>query len=294
MARLLQLAPVPDQFIFEQSAYGPFNLKNYFVFLKEDLDDEALLSTQLTPADIDEEAVLQFAATLESGVSLPAGLICTSDGLLTGIPAKGTVGAYSILLTVNCEEEELGVVFPLHIRSALIYLGSHEVDVLKKQIWAALDNGEPAPDLLNLLDRPITKADIYYFLEKWGTLKIWDAFNLDPPREPVPLDLEGMSPHYRAFDRGSCLIAGPRDLFSPERTLEDGLQMARALAREVYKRDWTIEMVGIDKFMSAAWVELEYLSQVHGKKLNVINYENHAKDGLRYDALLQMKRGTGK
>lgn len=289
MAQLIQLAPIPSQFIFEQSAFGPLDLKHYFVFLKEDIDEDTLLSTQLMSEDIDEAAVLHFSAMLDTEDSLPAGLICTSDGLLTGIPAKGTAGGYQVLLTVTCETEQLNLIFPLTIRQALVSLGDHEVDELKKQIWTALGNGEPAPDLLNLLDRPVTKADIYYFLEKWGTLKIWDAFNLEPPGELIPLEIEDMSPHYRAFDRGSCLIAGPIDLFSPARTLEDGLQMARALAREVYKRDWTIEMVGIDKFMSAAWVELEYLAQLHGKKLNVINYPGNPKDELRYNALLQTR-----
>ena len=86
------------------------------------------------------------------------------------------------------------------------------------------------------------------------------------------LTLEGTSPHYNVYDRGSCLVACPKDLFSHVRTIDDGLQTARAMAREVYKRDWTIELAGLDKMSRAAWVEIQHLGDLNGKRLEVINF----------------------
>ena len=75
--------PIPAQVINEQAAYGPFDLKQY-------------IEVQEGGA-----AGLHFQAELSDGQSLPQGLICTSDGLITGIPAKGTEGHYEIIVTLK-------------------------------------------------------------------------------------------------------------------------------------------------------------------------------------------------
>jgi hypothetical protein len=66
------LKAIPVQVINEQAAYGPFNLRDYF----------------------SSDTPLQFRAELKDGAALPKGMICTTDGVLTGIPAKGTLGKY--------------------------------------------------------------------------------------------------------------------------------------------------------------------------------------------------------
>jgi hypothetical protein len=252
------IKPIPDQVVNEQAAYYPFDLKEFIV----------------TP---EGSSALRFEAVLKSGESLPVGVICTSDGILTGIPAKETEGRYEVVVTASNELGSVSAEFIFLIKPTFAANAGY-VDELKAQIWEALDKSLPIPDVGDLMDRPINILEVYYLLERWGSLKIWDAFNLEPPGELKPLKLEGASEHYAVYDRGSCLVATPVDLYSHERTIEDGLRTARAMAREVYKRDWTIEMAGFDKLTRAVWVEAQHLGDKHGKRLEIINFTPMAGD----------------
>lgn len=251
------LKEIPAQMVNERAAYGPFDLKNF------------IKSKDGSP--------LRFMAELSDGKSLPKGLICTEDGLLTGIPGKGTQGNYEIILTAKNEAGTVQIKFPFTIKPSPTS-DINYIDQLKSQVWGALEQNLPIPDLSELFEREITVLDIYYLLERWGIVTMWDAFNLEPPREKVLLKLEGASPHYNVYDRGSCLVMAPKDLYSYERTINDGLQTARAMAREVYKRNWTIEMAGFDKMMRAAWVEIQHLNDQTGKQLEIINYKPSDED----------------
>jgi hypothetical protein len=253
MDKPVLIQPVPAQIVNEGAAYGPFDLKIYI--------QSAVGSPQA-----------HFHAELSNGNALPKGMICTSDGILTGIPAKDTQGNYEIIVTAENEAGAIQAKFVFTIKPSLMTTGSEYVDKLKSQVWEALEQNLPIPDLGEIYERAVTPLEIYHLLERWGILTAWDAFNLDPPGEKHLLTLEGASPHYNVYDRGSCLVACPKDLFSHERTIEDGLQTARAMAREVYKRDWTIELAGLDKMSRAAWVEIQHLGDLHGKQLDVINY----------------------
>ncbi len=247
------LNTIPTQMINERAAYGPFDLKKF---------------VQLP----DDNVNFRFRAELTDGRALPTGMICTTDGILTGIPAKNTSGNYDVILTVENEAGFIQAPFMLIIKPSLLLSGNEYLDKLKAQIWSALNQNLPIPDLEGLYERPITIQDIYHLLERWGTLTIWDAFNLDPPSEKRLLTLEGASSHYHIYDCGSCLIATPVDLFSHERTVEDGLQTARVMAREVYKRHWTIEFAGFDRMIRAAWIEIQHLVDQHGRGLEIINF----------------------
>lgn len=245
---------IPAQVVNEQAAYGPFDLKNHI---------------QVPEGS----AKLQFQAELTNGQSLPKGMICTADGIVTGIPAKETQGNYEIKITATNEAGPIETTFVLTIKPSL--LTTTDVDYLaqlKAQVWQALDQKLPIPDFVELNNLPISPQDVYYLLERWGTLTIWDAFNLEPAGEKRLLTLEGASPHYQIYDRGSSLVGAPKDLFSHERTTEDGMQTARAMAREVYQRGWTIELAGPDKYTRAAWVEIQHLGEKYGKPLEVINF----------------------
>lgn len=254
MATPVLIKSIPTQIVNEHAAYGPFNLNDF-----------------IRPGS-SEDPKPQFSAMLENGESLPAGMICTADGLLTGIPAEGTQGIYPVIVTANVDDEVLETPFILTIKPNLATTGNEYFDQLKTQIWEALEKNLPIEGLDELSNRPITPLDVYYLLMRFGTLKAWDAFNLDPPGTPVPLTLEGVSPHYRVFDRGSCIVAVPKDLFSHERTLADGIMTAKAVAREVYKRNWTTELVGVDQLTRAAWVEIQHLGDQYGRALEVINF----------------------
>lgn len=251
MAAPIIIKPIPPQVVNEQATYGPFNLKDHI----QSPDGETV----------------RFRAELSNGQTLPKGMICTEDGIVTGIPAKNTQGNYEVIVTAENDAGSVQAAFVLTIKPSLT-AGGEYVDQLKSQIWEAMEKKLPIPDLGEMLERPISPIDIYYLLEQWGTLVIWDSFNLDPPGEKQRLTLEGVSKHYNIYDRVSSLIAAPKDLFSHERTLVDGLQTARAMAREVYKRGWTIEFAGLDKMTRAAWVEIQHLGDKYGKKLEIINY----------------------
>src|SRR3990167_941369 len=74
---------IPPQSTNEGATFGPFIIRDY---------------VQASP---EEMAAFHFQVTLSNGEPLPNGLICTDDGILSGIPAKGTDGYYEIDLTAN-------------------------------------------------------------------------------------------------------------------------------------------------------------------------------------------------
>lgn len=247
------IKPIPDQVVNERAGFPTFDLKQFM-------------------APLDEIIETRFIAELDNGDPLPTGMICTSDGLLTGIPARETAGSYAIVLKVENAAGRAETRFKLLIKETLVATSNDVLDALKAQVWEAIDKNISIPDLMEAMNREISITEIYYLLERWGSIKIWDAFNLDSPSEKQLMDLPNISPHYAAYDRGSCLVAIPKDLFSHERTLADGLQTARALAREAFNRNWTLELVGLDKFTRIAWIEIQKLNHIYGKSIEVLNY----------------------
>ena len=265
------LKPIPNQVINERAAYGPFDLK---VFIQAAEGDE----------------VARFSAELKDGRALPTGMICTQDGMLTGIPAQDTNGNYDVVVTAENKDGKVDTTFIMTIKPALMSRDTvNYYDELKAQVWEAVGQNLPIPELGDIYNRPVTIAEVYYLLERWGILRVWDAFNLDPPGELVKLNLEGASKHFNVYDRGSCIVAVPKDLFSHERTLLDGIITAQAVAREVYKRGWTVELVGFDKYTRAAWLEIQHLGDQYGKQLEVINYRASMADVKLYNIQAQSK-----
>lgn len=246
------IALIPPQIVNELAAYPPFDLKNHI---------------QAT-----DGSELKFSAEIKGGAALPKGMILTSDGVLTGIPARDTAGVHEVVVTASSATGTFNTTFVLTIKPALAQTEAGYLEKLKVQIWEAMEKNLPIPELRDLLELPISQMDIYYLLERWGTLTIWNAFDLDPPSQKVELNLPGMSKHYHVYDRGSSLIMCPKDLFSHERTLADGMQTAKAMAREVYKREWTIEMAGLNKWTRNVWVELQILGDRNGKYIDIVNY----------------------
>lgn len=264
MAAPKLLKPIPPQMINELAAYGPFNLKEY---VESPSDDPAT-----------------FSAALKTGEGLPKGLICTPDGLLTGIPARDTSGNYEAILTVENKAGSITESFNLTIKPSLVEGGSGDyIDKIKAQVWQALEQSLPIPDFGDIINREISLNDIYYLLERWGVITIWDAFNLEPPGEKTLLTLAEMNPHYYIYDRGSCLIGCPKDLFSYERTTRDGIMTAQILAKEAHKRNWTVELTGFEKYTRAAWVEIQFLNDKTGKHIEVMNYNPTPDDVKAYN-----------
>lgn len=255
------IKPIPPQTVNEGGVLHPVNLNDFI------------------QSPTVESGIVKFSAELVDGRPLPKGLICTGNGLLSGIPAKGTEGHYQFLIIADNDSGiPLVVEVPFTVRPRISVDSDQLMSQLKSQVWDAIGHNQTPPDIESLLNRPITEAEIYYLLERFATLTIWDVYNLDFPSERKIIELAEASPHYVVYDRGSCLIMTPKELFSHERTLEDAFQTARALAREVYNRDWTIEFSGLDKLIRAAWVELQVLGDKFGKKLEVLHYSPSVSD----------------
>lgn len=224
--------------------------------------------------------VVRFFADLTDGRALPQGVICTSDGMVSGIPAKGTQGSYDVTVVA---ENDSGLPFTAQFQFTIKQrIEMEKIDRyftdLKGKVWEALEEGLPPPDLTELLKRPITHDDIYFLIQRFATFKVWDVFNLDPPGEAKLLQIEGVSEHFNVYDRGSYIVGVPKDLFSQERTIEHALQTAKAMAREAYRRSWTVELTGLVKMARACWVELQLLMEKHGKRIEIINYSPTPKD----------------
>jgi len=270
MAKPALITPIPPQIVNELASYPPLDLKEFI----QSPDGETL----------------HFTAELKGGAALPRGMIVTADGILTGIPAKDTQGVHEILVTADSDTASFNTIFVFTIKPAMTQTEAGYIEKLKVQVWDAMQKNLPIPELRDLMELPVSELDVYWLLERWGTLTIWNAFNLDPPSEKKALNLQGASPHYHVYDRGSSLIMCPKDLYSHERTLADGMQTAKAMAREVYQRGWTIEMAGLSKWTRNVWVELQMQGDVHGKYLDIINYTPTKEDEQIYTAQAGVSR----
>ncbi len=250
-----------------------------------------------------ESGEVRFFAELSTGDSLPEGIECSEEGIFTGTAEAGTEGDYQIVIFA---ENDSGI--PLRAEFSLKINASTEeeetldepteksiefLNALKSQVWEAVGKEIPIPDMHDIYNRPLSAIELYYLLERFAVLTIWDVYNLDQPGDRVLLNLKDASPHYNIYDRGSCIIGAPKELFSYERTLEDSLQTARAIGKEVYKRGWTVQLAGFEKMSRAAWVEIQNLGELQGKPLEVLHYIPTAADIRICNAQLEMRRILG-
>src|SRR5260221_2546070 len=172
--------PIPPLIVNESGALGPLNLNDY-----------------IHPADA-EEGELHFMAELSDGSALSKGLICTESGTLGGIPAAGTEGTYDIVIHATSPSgAELATNVSLTIKERISMLEGHQYFTdLKAKVWDALGQNLPLPEIESLLDRPLTLVEVYYLMQQFATMTIWDVHNLDLPGDVVQLNLEGASPHF--------------------------------------------------------------------------------------------------
>lgn len=270
---------IPNIVINEGAALGPIDLKQY-----------------IQPFDPKSEK-LHFTAELTNGAALPNGIICTSTGILSGIPARDTVGSFEVHLVAEnpVNGTQFETQFFLTIKERIEIGGEPQFYTgLKKQIWDALEKNQPVPEFAELFNRQLTAVEIYYLMQRFATLTIYDVYNLERPGDLKILTLDGASPHYNIYDRGSCLVGAPKELFSHERTVEDALITAKVMAREVYQRGWTIEFVGFQKMMRASWVELQVLAEQYGKSLEVLHYKPSLKDLKLYETEVKSQVTLGR
>src|SRR5579862_1539234 len=127
---------IPPQITNEGAAFGPFNLADYI---------------QATDASHP-----RFHAELNNGESLPRGLICTSDGILTGIAAKKTQGNYEIVVTAENEAGSVQIFFTFTINPSLAGGDVDYLDKLKSQVWEAIQQNLAIPEAATIFEQPIT------------------------------------------------------------------------------------------------------------------------------------------
>jgi len=247
--------PVPAFEATEGASFGPFDLTDYIV------SPDGSVGT------------VSYFVELTSGEALPTGLVCTQAGLFGGRPQKGSAGDLEInLIAMFDNGDPLIVQTTLSIKPGIAADDPDQFAALKNQVWEALGKNQPPPNFADALNRPITPAELYYLLQRFASLSIWDVYNLEHANEKVLLTLPDSSPHYNIYDRGSCLVGAPKDLFSTQRTLADALLTAKVMAREVFKRGWTIEFSGFNKMARAAWVELQVLGNQNNKQIEILHY----------------------
>jgi hypothetical protein len=157
--------------------------------------------------------------------------------------------------------------------SSIEYLHGKAYQKIKSEIWQKIFDGETPEEITQLFSGNPTFAEIYYMIGRFADFVIWNADDHVPPGALKELPLDGLSEHFKVIDRGPCLVSLPLDLYSHERTLTDSLEVARLMAREVFKRGWRVEFGGFDKMVSAAWVELQLCMKREKNSISIVFYE---------------------
>lgn len=295
--------PIPNQQIAVGAAFR-LDLNEYIQNPASESDDDLLE---------DVSGGLLYTVETEDGI-LPAGLDYTITGLVYGKcrPTALAQSSYKVLVTVtNNSETPLIAHFEIKVLPALspedewspdttladefeqsfqldeeeerelltvLESESEQISEEKRSIWEAIIQGQAIPELKSLIDRPITHEEIYYLLSRMSYFVIWNANNSAPAGELRKLVLKGASEMFNVYDRGSCIVATPKQLFDHNRTLRHGVDTAQAMAREVFQRGWKVEFGGFDKMVRAAWVEFELLSQQFGKPVSYSYFEPSPQD----------------
>jgi len=216
---------------------------------------------------------LRFSVELVSGGSLPAGMVFSQNGVLSGTPQLGTTNVLPYEMTIVAFHP---AVSPLVMHCKLFIRevpGTVDINEFKNY-WQKFADGLDLPDLEQLLTREITPLDIYYLLGRFATLILWNADDLTPANKGVMIDIPHSSELFKVYDFKSALVASPKDLYDPNRGLGDAIQTAKAMVHEIGRRKWNIELAGYDKMVTAAWVEVQHLkSMAKGHAIKVYNYE---------------------
>ncbi len=233
---------------------------------------------------------LKFIAELTNDQPLPTGLFCSESGKLYGVPAIGTAKKrhYDVLVIVQGE-----TTLPLILSvSILIYNPKTESPEYLEFYWQALLGGvDPSllPDIQKALTRDVTPSDIYYLLGRFSTFIIWNADDLSSPDKGRIIELSDANERFNVYDFDVALVASPKDLYDPNRTLRNGIETAQAMIHEVQCRKWNIEFAGYDKLVRAAWLEVQKLNRLQKGEGHIIEVY-HYEPNLSYSHLQQLEQ----
>lgn len=230
----------------------------------------------------DNIAAIQYSLDALESSPLPSGIQFSSSGIISGTLESNTAKfkpyeCIFIAKTSKTDYVKIPVTFIVYKRTIL------SADKEKKllEIYEAFDNfwkisdaELPLPDIGSILEREVTTQDIYYLLGRFATLIVWNADDLSSPQNGKLITIEGMSDKFSVYDFGSALVTIPKQLFTSQRGLRDTIIAAQAVAQEVHKRRWNIDIAGYDKMVSATWVEIQKLNKKTPEfQIKVPNYD---------------------
>ncbi len=247
---------------------------------------------------------LKFSAELSLGGAMPENLTCSEDGVISGILARNTAALLPHSVSVVAEGEAIEpLAFDIYLYIvAAEGAEAEEAEELQPaelefdleqfdQYWKAFNDKLDLPDLEELLTRQITKRDIYYFINKFATLTVWNADDYRPADVGELISIQGESEHFMVYNFDVALVATPKDLYSTSRTMGDALQTARSMVQEAYKRKWNVELAGLDKMVSAGWVEAEWLNKNKDEyKMAVKNFIPSENDWTNLSKRMQLQK----
>lgn len=226
-----------------------------------------------------EGSPYQIQVTVSNGADTP--LITTFElEILPGLPEQDEWSVDETLADEFSDEATLSAEEQSELLKSLKEQSEKEGVFTedKQAIWQAILQGQTPPELQALIDRPISHQEIYYLLSRMAYFVIWDAQNPAPAGLLYALALKEASEHFNVYDRGSCIVATPKQLFDHDRTLLHAVKTAQAMAREVFQRGWVVEFGGFDKMVRAAWIEFELLSQQHAKPVQYSYFQPSSHD----------------
>lgn len=219
------------------------------------------------PEDMDLEQVLLDTA---KGDALPEGITLDAKGVLRGSPRMGSSVSSPFHLQIDINDESC--IQPIELRVG-VQMNPEEIEKRQLDIWQAFQEGRDLPqDFIELLERPVTKADIYHLIERYASFTVWNSDDMRLAKEGRKIKIRDVSDKYQIYDFDVCLVASPKDLLADDRSLKDALDTARGMVREVHRRRWNIELGGFDKMAMAAWYEVRELNDRSRHQMNIKNY----------------------
>ena|SRR3990167_11227917 len=219
-----------------------------------------------------EEEKVAFSLKSESD-PLPQGVVLNESGQLSGKPVKGSARPHSYHLKIigQGKEDRIEFELPFHVYKIKT---ADEITSLFSEAWEQLTKEGIMPETLEeIIQRPISKTDMYYLLQRFASFTVWNADDLRLADNGQLVTVKEASDEFNVYDFEVCLVATPKDLFSHERTLGDALQTAKAMVKETYRRKWHVEFGGFDRMANIAWYEIKKLNAKGAHQMEIRNYQ---------------------
>ncbi|OGT30883.1 MAG: hypothetical protein A3E87_07840 [Gammaproteobacteria bacterium RIFCSPHIGHO2_12_FULL_35_23] len=253
-------------------------------------DNEITIIAEVKPIKVNEDSPIQplelnsylenptnqplkFSATLATGESLPTWLSFSEAGVLAGKPPVGAARPLPYLIKVLAitPDKKLELNFEIRVYKPKT---AEEIAKSRQEAWQALAKQGVLPESIQeIIERPVTSADIYYLLSRFASFTVWNAEDMRLAVNGKLIQVAGASDKFNIYDFEVCLVITPKDLYSHDRGLGDALKTARAATQEVYRRKWHIELGGFDKMADAAWYEAYDLNKRGEHQMEIRNYE---------------------